>query len=291
MKNDSMFARYTFYWLNAILKTAKAKGRLEENDIPVLFRSHRSEHLLKEFNSISKSPKLYRHMIRIHWPMFLKVYIGSIVTTTATFMPPFILNQILKCLERRDAGEDMVSEVWLWVLGLALVKVFESFAIAYVFWLCFVDLMIPIRTQLAATLFSKTMRKKDVKGIQKENEDAATNLKDTNANKDDEEEEELGNTNQATTNLISVDTERIGLFAALSGIFVESAFGMIYGFGFIVYVLGLVPRSSISQYRCLYIFADTWIFKMAEFTRRVFRNPYNHPVQHLLFEKIRESSG
>jgi len=94
-------------------------------------------------------------------------------------------------------------------------------------------LLIPIRNQLAAVVFSKTLRKKDIKGTQ--NADGPVGDEE---NEDDEHE--LKDTKQGVINLLSVDSERIATFYALSNIFVESFIGTTLGFIFIIVILGFV---------------------------------------------------
>jgi ABC-type multidrug transport system fused ATPase/permease subunit len=96
--------------------------------------------------------------------------------------------------------------------------------------------MIPIRSQLSAAVFAKTMRKKDVKGTQQEDEKEPA--EETGSSKSDEDEDELKNMKQGTINLLSVDAERIALFTALSNILIESLVGTTYGFAFIWIMLG-----------------------------------------------------
>ncbi|KAF8541671.1 P-loop containing nucleoside triphosphate hydrolase protein [Trichophaea hybrida] len=229
MRTGSLFSRYTFHWGTAMLKLAMKKGHFDDEDLPVLDRARRAERLQEEFHALQKSPQLYWQIFRAHWRGFMITWLSTLVGTVATFTPPLILNQILKHLERRDQGDqDAGRQAWLWVVALGLVKGFEAVILAYVYWICFMGLMIPIRSQLSAVVFSKTMRKKDVKGSQTD-EPTITR---------DEKEDELKNMKQGVINLLSVDSERIAVFCAMSNIFIESFVGTVFGFSFIVIVLG-----------------------------------------------------
>lgn len=108
-------------------------------------------------------------------------------------------------------------------------------------------LLIPVRSQLSAIVFAKTMRKKDIKGAQKEkdaetmgtknNDDAAS----TSSKGDDKDE--LKNMKQGTINLLAVDSSRIAEFTAFSNIFAESFFGMLFGFSLLIGIIGSVTFS------------------------------------------------
>lgn len=105
-------------------------------------------------------------------------------------------------------------------------------------------LLIPIRSQLSAIVFAKTMRKKDIKGSQKgkdaetmdtkDNDDAAS----TDSKSDDKDE--LKNMKQGTINLLAVDSSRIAEFAAFGNVFSESFFGMVFGFSLLISIIGSV---------------------------------------------------
>lgn len=109
-------------------------------------------------------------------------------------------------------------------------------------------LLIPIRSQLSAVVFAKTMRKKDIKGAQKGKDTEVTNVKDngdaasTNSKGDDIE---LKGMKQGTINLLAVDSSRIAEFTAFSNIFSESFFGMVFGFSLLVSIIGFVFSSPL----------------------------------------------
>ena len=168
MRTEGLLSRYMFFWADAILKKAMEKGHFDEHDLGVLDRQRRAERLQEHFYEIPKSPKLYRHVFRAHWKTFVKQWAGTVILTTASFTPPVIMNQILRQLEKRDKGEVITTEAWLWVVGLGAVKFFEAIALGYLYWYAFVPplprtsdfllrvsymgLMIPIRNQLVCPL-------------------------------------------------------------------------------------------------------------------------------------------
>jgi hypothetical protein len=137
-------------------------------------------------------------------------------------------------------------------------------------------LMIPIRNQLSAVVFSKTMRKKDVKGLQKESE--KSNQESINT---DEEEDELQNMKQGAINLLAVDSDRVALFCAMSNIFVESFFGTLFGFVFIIIILGFVLPSHPIYREML-----TRLSQLAELDCRSAGDSSYDPHQYLFLEEI-----
>ncbi|KAI5803779.1 hypothetical protein EDC01DRAFT_775254 [Geopyxis carbonaria] len=235
-RTTTLLSRYTFAWAGSILSKAVRQGRLDERDIPVLNRRLRAEQLLAEFEAIEKSPRLFVQVLRAHKGAFVRQYFAIFVGITLTFTPPLVIAQILRTLEARDRGEQVGWEGWAWVAALGAVKGVEVLVLAHVYWMSFFEILVPIRGQLSALVFGKTMRKKDVKGSAAQEASKEDN-KDGGGEKD-EEEEEVRDVNQGTINLLSVDSERVAMFLAMSSILLESLFGTIYGFAFIVYTLG-----------------------------------------------------
>lgn len=107
-------------------------------------------------------------------------------------------------------------------------------------------LMIPLRTQLSAIVFAKTLRKKDIKGAQKGDDAENSGNKDDGGHKDtspgsgDDDEDDLKNMKQGTINLLAVDSSRVAEFTAYSNVFAESFFAMVFGFSLLISIIGYV---------------------------------------------------
>jgi len=136
--------------------------------------------------------------------------------------------RILRALEARNAGVDVGYAAWLWVGALGLNKLLDSVLQASLYWLCFSGINIPIRSQLSAVIFRKTLLKKDVKGSQKaeggEHGGSLSSLLDENEN---EGGDDLKNLKQGKINLLAIDTTRIADLAGFSNVFAESLFGIV----------------------------------------------------------------
>jgi ABC-type multidrug transport system fused ATPase/permease subunit len=125
------------------------------------------------------------------------------------------------------------------------------------YWLCYALLAIPVRSQLSALIFQKSMRKKDVKGAQKSEEKTASSGKaqpeenlepnleagadgeDTVPKKEGEEEEaDTSKSKQGTINLIGIDSKRISDFAMYSNLFPSTFFMIAIALWFLVTIIG-----------------------------------------------------
>lgn len=130
-------------------------------------------------------------------------------------------------MEARNAGVDVGYAAWFWVAALGLNKLLDAVVQAYLFWLSFMGLNIPIRSQLSAVIFRKTLVKKDVKGSQKVEEDEQGHTTSPLLKEDEKDEDDLKNLKQGKINLLAIDATRIADLAAFSNIFIESLFGII----------------------------------------------------------------
>jgi hypothetical protein len=155
MRTGSLFSRHSFYWANALLKKAVEKGRFSEDDLPAMDRARRAERLQEEFYAIRRSPELYWHIVRAHWPWFFKTWATTLIGVAATFTPPLILNRILFYLEQRDKGEGSGREAWLWIAALGLIKLFEAVILAYLYWFVLMDVPAVPRVDFLTILISR----------------------------------------------------------------------------------------------------------------------------------------
>ena len=134
-------------------------------------------------------------------------------------------NRILTLLEARNSGVDIGVEVWLWVAALGLLKASEAVTQSYLYFLAYVSLQVPIRSQLSAVIFRKTILKKDVKGSQKA--DAGAEKVEKKMAGDDDDEDDLKGKKQGIINLLAIDSTRIADMAAYLNIIPESIFGIL----------------------------------------------------------------
>lgn len=140
--------------------------------------------------------------------------------------------RILKALEARDAGADIGYTAWFWVGALGLNKLLDAGLSSFLYWLCFMALNVPIRSQLSAVIFCKTLLRKDVKGSQKVEENS-TELAENDISpvlKGDGDDGDLKTLKQGKVNLLAIDATRIADVASFSNIFTESIFGIVMYF-------------------------------------------------------------
>ncbi|PGH14692.1 hypothetical protein AJ79_02858 [Helicocarpus griseus UAMH5409] len=223
----SWFGRISFSWASSLLKGIRRNKSLDVEHLPELDHPTRAKSLLESFDQTKhKSPRFWKVMIyRYLSPLLLQLTL-VILSSLLSFAPQFCLLKILRALEARSRGSWDPSEAWAWVLALGVSMLIYSTIESWLWWVSFAKLCIPVYEQIAAVVFAKSMRRKNVKGSQKstsmENSPSGTTTpgprgggnQPTKGDGEDEDEDSTQKTNQATINLVSVDAKRVSDFAA-----------------------------------------------------------------------------
>lgn len=211
----SLLGRLTFAWVDRLLKFAIRNRGLEIDDLHVVDNATRSINLRAKLERVKGSRRLWKALFITYWRSLVMQQILTLVNAFLSFSPQMALLSILRSLEAREVGAEVPWETWGWVLGLGLLMMSSSIIEAWLFWLVWSKLAIPVQEQLAAVVFAKSMRRKDVKGRKKANSnDESDPLIQAVAEGDDDDEANLQKTRQSIINLVAVDSKRIAECAA-----------------------------------------------------------------------------
>lgn len=255
----SFLSMITFTWPGSILTTAVKNKGLDLDDLPEIGYEARSQELRREFEGVEKQDRLWKTLFWSRKGIFFQQWGLQALTSVTQFLPQIALYFILQALERRDLGENVTLRLWLLVIGLGAALIFSSWLEAWAFFIMFLKLGVPIYEQLSAVVFSKAIRRKDVKGAGKKkegegvvangevlvngealvNEDAGQ--KGESRVPEDEAEEDFQKSKQSTINLVGVDSKRIADFASFNDIFLGSVIKMVFALGFLVKLIGPIP--------------------------------------------------
>ena len=163
----SAFSSYTFGFASNVLSCARTKASLELNDLPRLHLEGRSSYLLQYFSTVTKdNDRLWTSILKAHWFEFIFQIVWAVLQSALAFVPQFVMYQLLRLLEQRSEGASIENKAWGLVIGLGGSITIASWAQAWAYWICWARLGQPIRAELSALIFNKSLRRKDVKGVE-----------------------------------------------------------------------------------------------------------------------------
>ncbi|KAK6580866.1 hypothetical protein PZA11_006354 [Diplocarpon coronariae] len=247
MYTVSALSRYTFAWVGHLLFLARKKNRLEMEDLPAMDSRTRSRDLSETWasSSHSRSRKLWIEVFLEHKWGFLQQWSLTLVQSFCNVAPQFATFHLLKILELRSPGDAVSSEAWIWVVALTIATIGASWIESWLYWISWSELAIPIRAQLSALIFQKSMRRKDVKGASKAKKEtpkgsgmasASDDVPGDKPELDKDDSENKGK--QSTVNLIGVDTKRVSDFCFFNNFLPGSVFKLAISFGFLLSIIG-----------------------------------------------------
>ncbi|KAI4250312.1 MAG: hypothetical protein LQ352_005379 [Teloschistes flavicans] len=167
--------------------------------------------------------------------------------------------KLLKLLEQRLEGEAAADhQAWIWVTTLGIAIIITAWLEAYMMWVVWARMGSPIRSELSALIFSKSTRRKDVKGQQTPRRGENTGMNDaTEVNDnvagdqapsfsapsiavpiDDEFDEVVQKSRQSMINLIAIDAKRISSFVECHYIFVQTIAKLATSSYFLIRLIG-----------------------------------------------------
>ncbi|OAG42647.1 hypothetical protein AYO21_03232 [Fonsecaea monophora] len=248
-------SKLTFSWASAILSFAAKNKGLDYDDLYEIDHDTRSRELRANFEAVGRKDKLWKTLFWAHKWSFIQQWVLQATCSITDFLPQLALYFILRTLEARDEGEDVAITSWLLVIGLGLSITFSSWLEAWMFFITFMKIGVPIYEQLSAVVFGKAIRRKDVKGTGKkqEGEEANGNLngevvvntdaghKGEDRTPEEDEEGDFQKSKQSTINLVGVDSKRIADFATFNYVFLGSAIKFIFAIGFLTKLIGPIP--------------------------------------------------
>ena len=219
----SALGRLTWLWADEYLALARTRQRLNLGDIPKLHLRMRSSFLHSSFTSLKSRDRLWK---TVFFPHSLEILLQSLLAMAQgiiQFVPQLAMYKLLELIEEREVSSDTVvtNVAWIYVLGLGLSIVVAAWMEAWLYWVVMAKVGLAMRTELSTIIFTKSMRRKDVKEVKKLVEiDAPTKSTPIVAKlKIEDGDEEFQKSRQNTINLIAVDTKRISDFVTFHFIF------------------------------------------------------------------------
>ncbi|KAM3149369.1 hypothetical protein ABEW05_010371 [Botrytis cinerea] len=194
--NVSFLNRFSFSSIGYLLTKAKRQNNLDMEELPTMHYAKRSKTLSHEWMANSSTGRLWVRLLKVYkWSLILQIVLGLIHAFLA-IGPQLAIFKILNAMESGQTGKQLA----FYILAFGLATVLASWVEAMQDITSTSLVSVPMRAQLSALIFEKTMRRKDAKGGPSiaENEDGVSS-----------DEIDPDKTSQKILNLIGVDTGRI----------------------------------------------------------------------------------
>ena len=163
----SALGRWTLAWAIDVLSVARSKGSLEVGDLPLLDHQNRSKYLLPGIEVAVNQRPLWKALLIIHWPALLFQTFLAVLGAVLAFAPQLSMYGLLRLLERDVNETAFAKEATLLVLALMISIVLETWTNAWNWWISYALVGSPVRSEISALVFTKSTRRKDVKGTRK----------------------------------------------------------------------------------------------------------------------------
>lgn len=248
---ESAWSRFNWAWPDNVLRFAAKKRDLDLVDLPRPDHYTRAKETTDAWESKNFKGRLWVSIVLAHKFNFAMQWLGTFVSAFLNFAPQWCVLQLLRILERRTSREPLGYDAWVWVVWIAIAIIAQSWIESWVFWMSWTELSLPIRAQLSALIFRKSMRRKDVKGAGKKKSKPdnsvptvagpageANAVDQPDADGSEVNEDEIKKSKQSTVNLIGVDAKRVSDFASFNNYFPGSVFKLIVSLTFLVDLLG-----------------------------------------------------
>ncbi|KAF7537646.1 hypothetical protein G7054_g3519 [Neopestalotiopsis clavispora] len=250
---ESFWSHLNWSWPADVLRLALKKNNLDLDDLPRPDQYSRAKETTLDWESRDFQGPLWISIISAHKWKFALQWFTTLVSSFLNFAPQWCVLQLLRILESRTSNEPLGYDTWMWVVWIGVAMIAQSWVEAYIFWLSWAELCIPLRAQLSSLIFKKSMRRKDVKGAGKKKEKTTdstdplvaapsgavpTTDSPQEETSDESEEEQLKKGKQQTVNLIGVDAKRVSDFSSFNFYFPGSVFKLVVSLAFLVNLLG-----------------------------------------------------
>jgi ABC-type multidrug transport system fused ATPase/permease subunit len=272
----SLWSRLTYSWCSDLLRLAYKREELNMSDLAAMDHFTRAEDLHENIRKDTQSGKysLLREIVYSHRPALIMQNILTVAQGFGQILPQIAMYQLLRVLELRDKDSGFSGHLdvsaGLWVVGLGLGLVIEEFLSNWMWWVSNSQLQVPLRVQLSAIIFTKSLRRKDVKGVSKKEKSTSAkqatlddgssviSADSTNTDQSSDSAEGEQKTKQGTINLVGVDAERVAMFGTFSNLFLGSIVKLTVTFVFLGILIGGPALAAGLVAQALTLPLNTW---------------------------------
>ncbi|ODA77544.1 hypothetical protein RJ55_07173 [Drechmeria coniospora] len=265
----SAISRYTWSWAGALLRLARERGDLDEQNIPRPDHHIRAENLVAAWTKANYQGGLMRSLLRAYGGRLAVQWAVTLFRCVLGIGPFWAMLRLVQKLEKKDQVYTPTSELWILILCMGLFTLAEQWIDGWVMWYSITRLCIPIRGQLSALVFGKSLRRKNVKSAEKTDKDDKSS-EDGKQKKDDDkgghalnatDEASVLKSRQAIVNLVGVDAKHIADFSMMQFFIVNSVGKLVIYSGFLIRLIGWIPFAAGITAWALVLPINAWVSK------------------------------
>ncbi|KAL7939657.1 P-loop containing nucleoside triphosphate hydrolase protein [Trichoderma chlorosporum] len=258
----SVLSRYTWTWGTPLAALAAEKGDLDEKDIPGPDHNYRARDLVDAWRSFEFKGTLLKNLLRAYLPLMLLQWTVTIVRSFVGLGPFWAMLRVIELLERRSEERPM-GQILAYIISLACFTLLSSWLQGWVNWFSMYKTSIPLRGQLSALVFEKSLKRKNVKMAEKEEPKTDGNeAEDQKDAKKSEEDDTVLKSRQAIVNLVGVDVRHVANFAAFQVFIINSVTNLLVYCGFLLQLIGFWPFAAGILAWALVLPINTYFTKM-----------------------------
>ncbi|KAF7549319.1 hypothetical protein G7Z17_g6483 [Cylindrodendrum hubeiense] len=240
----SALSRYTWSWVDPLLQYASKKNDLDGDDVPQPDMKLRSEDLKREWDRFNFQGSLFSSLVWAYKGSIAFQWSVTLFRCFVSILPFYIMLRIIRILEQRGNEGSSVLELSALIIWMAIFNMLDAWIEGWVFWYSFADVALPIRAQLSTLVFEKSLRRKNVKAVEKSKEPAEGDANTDASKKDDDapsDDSSVLKSRQAIVNLVGVDAQRVSNFSAYQFMIVNSVSKLLIFSAFLVQLIGWIP--------------------------------------------------
>ncbi|UNI23458.1 hypothetical protein JDV02_009276 [Purpureocillium takamizusanense] len=266
----STINRYTWTFGGRILSMARKKGDLDGKDIPRPDSQIRAENLVSRWIRGNHTGSLLFSLFRAYGSRLAIQWTVLLFRCALGIGPFWAMLRLVQALERKEETDK--TQLWLLILWMGVFTLAEQWIDGWIVWFSITRLCMPIRGQLSALVFNKSLRRKNVKSADntKDDDKAAENGKksdddddkDKDKDKDEKEESSVLKSRQAIVNLVGVDSRHIAEFAMMQFYLINSVGKLVIFSAFLIQLIGWLPFGAGILAWALVLPVNTYVSKI-----------------------------
>ncbi|CAG9962913.1 unnamed protein product [Clonostachys byssicola] len=259
----SFISKYSWSWVEPLLRLAIAKGDLDYADVPGPNHSLRASELQNSWIRFGfQSTSLFESIIWAHKGKIALLWTISSLKGAMSILPYWSMLSIITLLESDENRSSYIIRLLLLVGIMTFTNLLDAWMDGWAYWYSVADLSLPIRSQMASLVFDKSLRRKDVKTATKEAEDRSERESKPQAEETDATDKEtVLKSRQAIVNLVGVDLNRISQFLQFHFLIINGVVKLALFSVFLVRLIGWIPFIAGMLAWLLTLPANAWFSK------------------------------